>query len=37
VFGYRRGRTVLAHAYAEPPLRVGRLLDHGSIAQLILV
>jgi len=37
VFAYRRGRTVLAHAYAEPPLRVGRLLDIGPIAQLILV
>jgi urease accessory protein len=37
VFAYRRGRTVLAHAYAEPPLRVGRLLDTGPIAQLILV
>jgi urease accessory protein len=37
VFAYRRGRTVLAHAYAEPPLRVGRLLDAGPIAQMILV
>ena len=26
VFSMRRGRTVLAHAYAEPPFRVGRVL-----------
>jgi urease accessory protein len=37
VFACRRGRTVLAHAYAEPPFRVGRLLDAGAIAHLILV
>ena len=37
MFACRRGRTVLAHAYAEPPLRVGRLLDTGPIAQMILV
>jgi urease accessory protein UreH len=37
VFANRRGRTVLADAYAEPPLRVGRLFDAGSFAQLILV
>jgi urease accessory protein len=37
VFACRRGRTVLAHAYAEPPLRVGRLFDTGPIAQMILV
>ena len=37
VFACRRGRTVLAHAYAEPPLRVGRLLDVGPMAQMILV
>jgi urease accessory protein UreH len=37
VFACRRGRTVLAHSYAEPPFRVGRLLDAGPIAQLILV
>jgi urease accessory protein UreH len=36
-FGYRHGRTVLTHAYAEPPLRVGRLLEVDSIAQLTLV
>ena len=27
VFEYRRGRTVLAHAYAEPPFRIGRTFD----------
>jgi urease accessory protein len=27
VFGTRRGRTVLEHAYAEPPLRVGRCFE----------
>ena len=37
VFARRRGRTVLAHAYAEPPLRVGRLLDAGRVAHMILV
>jgi urease accessory protein len=37
VFACRRGRTVLAHAYAEPPFRVGRLLDAGPVAQLILI
>ena len=37
VFACRRGRTVLAHAYAEPPFRVGRLLDAGPVAQMILV
>ena len=37
VFARRRGRTVLAHAYAEPPFRVGRLLDAGPVAQMILV
>ena len=37
VFACRRGRTVLAHAYAEPPFRVGRLLQAGPVAQLILV
>ena len=36
VFAYRRGRTVLAHAYAEPPFRVGRTLDAGAYAYLIL-
>jgi urease accessory protein UreH len=36
-FEYRRGRTVLTRAYAEPPLRVGRCLDAGSSAAVILV
>jgi urease accessory protein len=36
VFAYRRGRTVLAHAYAEPPFRVGRTLDAGAYAYVIL-
>jgi len=27
VFGVRGGRTVLLHAYAEPPLRVGKVFD----------
>lgn len=27
VFACRNGRTVLAHSYAEPPLRVGRCLE----------
>jgi urease accessory protein len=37
VFACRRGRTVLAHAYAEPPFRVGRLLHAGPVAHLILI
>jgi len=36
VFESRRGRTVLAHAYAEPPFRVGRVYHAGGAAQLIL-
>ena len=36
VFESRRGRTVLAHAYAEPPFRVGRVYPTGDAAQLIL-
>jgi urease accessory protein len=36
VFEYRRGRTVLAEAYAEPPFRVGRALDAGPYAYVIL-
>jgi urease accessory protein len=36
VFGYRRGRTVLTHSYAEPPFRVGRTLEAGAYAYLIL-
>ena len=37
VFAVRRGRTVLAHAYAEPPFRVGRLFEAGPVAHMILV
>lgn len=36
VFGVRRGRTVLCHGYAEPPLRVGFPLTVGDQAHLIL-
>ena len=36
-FEYRHGRTVLTRAYAEPPLRVGRCLEAGSSAVVILV
>ena len=36
VFAYRRGRTVLTHAYAEPPFRIGRSLDAGPYAYVIL-
>ena len=36
LFESRRGRTVLAHAYAEPPFRVGRVYHTGDAAQLIL-
>jgi urease accessory protein UreH len=36
-FERRRGRTVLAHAYAEPPFRVGRAFHIGDAAYMILV
>jgi len=36
-FGCRRGRTVLTHAYVEPPFRIGRVLDAGAYAHVILV
>jgi urease accessory protein len=36
VFGVRRGRTELLHAYAEPPFRVGRTLRDGDGVHLIL-
>jgi urease accessory protein UreH len=36
-FERRRGRTVLAHSYAEPPLRVGRAFELGDAAYVILV
>ena len=32
----RRGRTVLAHAYAEPPFRVGRAFELDDAAYVIL-
>lgn len=36
VFAVRGGRTVLAHAYAEPPFRVGRSFPEGDGVHLIL-
>lgn len=36
-FERRCGRTVVAHAYAEPPLRVGATFTCGDAASLILV
>jgi len=36
-FERRGGRTVLAHAYAEPPFRVGRTFDVDGAAYAILV
>src|SRR5829696_6021169 len=36
VFEERRGRTILVHAYAEPPFRVGRTLELDDAAYLIL-
>jgi urease accessory protein UreH len=36
VFEYRRGRTVIAHAYAEPPFRVGPCFAEGAGVHLIL-
>ncbi len=37
VFAVRRGRTVLADAYAEPPFRVGRSFSEGTGLHMILV
>jgi len=37
VFARRGARTILAHAYAEPPFRVGPCLDAGGAAHVILV
>jgi urease accessory protein len=37
VFERRRERTVLAHAYAEPPFRIGRAFDLDGAAYVILV
>jgi urease accessory protein len=36
-FEYRHGRTVLAHGYAEPPLRIGHIFDVDGAAYMILV
>jgi urease accessory protein len=36
-FERRRGRTVVAHAYAEPPLRIGASFEIDDAAYLILV
>ena len=36
-FECRDGRTVLTHAYAEPPLRIGRTFDVDGAAYVILV
>jgi urease accessory protein UreH len=36
VFASRRGRTVVAHAYAEPPFRVGACFPDGDGVHLIL-
>jgi urease accessory protein UreH len=37
VFDRRGGRTVIADAYAEPPLRIGRVFDLDDAVYLILV
>jgi urease accessory protein UreH len=37
VFGYRRGRTVIAHGYAEPPFRIGQSFEIGPAAYMIIV
>jgi len=36
-FESRHGRSVLTHAYAEPPLRIGRTFDVDGAAYVILV
>ena len=36
VFARRAGRTVLAHAYAEPPFRIGRAFPDGQGVRMIL-
>ena len=36
-FAPRRGRTVLAHAYAEPPYRIGRVFEIDDAAYVIVV
>jgi urease accessory protein UreH len=35
-FLYRNGRTILGHAYAEPPYRVGRWFAEGDGLHMIL-
>ena len=37
VFEKRRERTILAHAYAEPPFRIGRTFDLAGAAYVIIV
>lgn len=37
VFAPRRGRTIVAHGYAEPPFRIGRASDQHGAASLIVV
>jgi len=37
VFERRAGRTVIAHAYAEPPFRIGRSFDVDGAAYVVLV
>jgi urease accessory protein len=36
-FAWRRGRTILAEAYAEPPFRVGRSFPEGAGLHMIMV
>jgi urease accessory protein len=36
VFEARRGRTIVAHAYAEPPFRVGRTFELDEAAYVII-
>jgi urease accessory protein UreH len=37
VFEMRRGRTIVAHSYAEPPFRLGPALDLDGAAYVIIV
>ena len=37
VVGCRGGRTVLTHAYAEPPFHIGRVFEIGGAAYVIVV
>src|SRR4029077_20028319 len=37
VFEHRRGRTIVAHHYAEPPFRIARTFDLNGAAYAILV